>query len=403
MTESPRPSSRHARNGKLLRPASRRKRLIRSRVLVSLFLAFSLLSIAGYGCKDGEEANARNKSDSTADARGRRGWKFSQPPAPVAVARAHRGRISTYYTATTTLEAEKEAEIVARVSGVIESISCEEGDVVKKGDELLRVDNAEYRLKLSEAEAKSATLQDKYDRMKDMWKSNLVSEEEFNSVKNELKGARATEELARLNLSYTRVTAPFSGHIVQRLVDVGQNVNVGTALFVIADFDPLLAKVHVPSKEFKKLKPDQPVELILDSSEARLEGRIKLVSPIIDPESGTIKVTIEIPEYPEFTRPGDFAEVKIVTETRDGSLLVPKKAVFTDRGERVVFVASDRTAERRVVDVGFEDDLNAEILSGVSDGELVVVKGQRSLRNGAPIKILEGEDAGSGRVKKGTR
>jgi membrane fusion protein (multidrug efflux system) len=374
-----------------------------ARPLISLLLAVSILLAAGYGCKDRGAPKISDKPDSAADARGRRGKKFSQPPAPVAVARARRGSISTYYTATTTREAEKEAQIIARVSGVIESIFCEEGDVVKKGSELLRVDNAEYRLKLSEAEAKSATLQDKYDRMKDMWKSNLVSEEEFNSVKNELKGAKATEELARLNLSYARVTAPFSGHIVQRLVDVGQNVSLGTALFVIADFDPLLAKVHVPSKEFKKLKPDQPVELILDSSEEKLEGRIKLVSPIIDPASGTIKVTIEIPEYPESTRPGDFAEVKIVTETRDGSLLVPKKAVFTDRGEQVVFVASGRTAERRVVDVGFVDDLDAEILSGVSDGELVVVKGQRSLRNGAPIKILEGEGARPGQAQKGTR
>jgi membrane fusion protein (multidrug efflux system) len=113
------------------------------------------------------------------------------------------------------------------------------------------------------------------------------------------------------------------------------------------------------------------------------------VSPIIDPSSGTIKVTIEIPEYPSDTRPGDFAEVSIVTERRLGSTLIPKNAVFTDRGDQIVYVAADSTAERRVVEVGFEDDVHAEILSGVTEGEDVVVKGQRSLKHGAAIKVLD--------------
>jgi membrane fusion protein (multidrug efflux system) len=223
-----------------------------------------------------------------------------------------------------------------------------------------------------------------------MQRQDLVSAEEFETVKSDLKSAEAEEGLARLTLSYTRVTAPFNGAVVSRLVDVGQNVNVGTPLFVLSDFDPLLARVFVPSREFKKLKPDQPVDLVLESSRHRLRGRIKLVSPVIDPSSGTIKVTVEIPDYPDGVRPGDFAEVRIVTESRTGSTLVPKIALVTDHGEQVVYVAADSTAERRVVDVGFEDDDFAEILDGISPGEPVVVKGQRSLKHGTPIKVLEG-------------
>jgi len=153
--------------------------------------------------------------------------------------------------------------------------------------------------------------------------------------------------------------------------------------------------VHVPSKEFKRLQPNQPVQLVLDSNKARLEGRIKLVSPVIDPASGTIKITIEVPVYPQGTRPGDFAEVRIVTERHETSTIVPKIAVFTDRGDQVIYVAADSTAERRVVEVGFQDDVDAEILSGVKGGENVVVKGQRSLKHGSAIKILRGEVPGS--------
>ena len=104
---------------------------------------------------------------------------------------------------------------------------------------------------------------------------------------------------------------------------------------------------------------------------------------------GTGEVTVEIPDYPSGTRPGDFASLRIVTQRNEGSLLVDRRAVILDRGERIVYVAGEEDlAERRVVSVGFTDDEHAEILEGVSLGERVVVKGQRSLKPGTPLKIL---------------
>jgi len=308
---------------------------------------------------------------------------------PVAVKPAVVGTIASYYTATATLAAEKEAEVLARVAGVVESLGCEEGDVVHEGDELLRIDNAEYLYRVEQAQAAREELESRYNRMKKMVDQNLVSAEEFEGIQNDLESARAEEGLAKLNLSYTRVKAPFTGRVVTRHVDVGQTVSNGTPLFALSDFDPLLARIHVPAKEFNKLKVDQPVDLVLESNGARLKGRIKLISPVIDPSSGTIKVTVEIHDYPGDTRPGDFAQVSIVTEQRTHSTLVPKIAVVTDRGEQVVYVAADSTAERRVVEVGFQDDDNAEIVSGVEPGQPVIVKGQRSLKHGQRIKILD--------------
>jgi membrane fusion protein (multidrug efflux system) len=151
----------------------------------------------------------------------------------------------------------------------------------------------------------------------------------------------------------------------------------------------LLAKVHVPSKEFRKIRQDQPVRLVLDSDGRELTGTISLVSPIIDPATGTIKVTVEIDDYPAGSRPGDFAEVRIVTDRHPGALLVPKVSVLTDKGQTVVYVVPDSTAERREVEVGFQDDRHAEILRGVSEGERVVVQGQRSLKDKAPVKLMD--------------
>ena len=367
-----------------------RKRLYVSSLRVALSV---LLCLAASSCNKGGGDTAQGAGGAPG-AGGPPGAAPKQPPVPVAVVAANTGTIASYYTATATLAAEREADILARVSGVVQKLLCEEGDIVREGDELLLIDNAEYQFRLEQAEAARADLESRHERLTKMKEQELVSTEEYEKVINDLAAAKAAEGMARLNLSYTRVVAPFSGKVVTRRVNEGQTVNVGTSLFILSDFTPLLARVHVPAKEFNQLKPEQLVDLVLESSGTKLRGRIKLVSPTIDPSSGTIKVTVEINQYPESVRPGDFAQVKIVTEQRTGSTLVPKIALVNDRGEQVLYVSqADTTAERRVVEVGFQDDANAEITQGLAVGERVVVKGQRSLKHGSAIKVLDGEAA----------
>lgn len=313
---------------------------------------------------------------------------------PVAVQPAALGDIARHYQATATLEAEKEAVVLARVTGVVERLLAEEGDDVREGQALLVVANDEYRLRVAQAEARTANLRARFERLEAMVAGQLATEEEFQAARADLASAEADEGLARLNLSYTTVTAPFSGRVTARRVSVGQNLAQGTELFALADLHPLLGRVHVPAKEFARLQAAQPVELVLDSDGTRLDGRIKLVSPVIDPSSGTIKLTIEVDSYPPGTRPGDFAQVRVVTERREGVVLVPREAVLSDKGETVAYVvpaaAGDAapSAERRVVTTGFTDDTRTEVTGGLVAGEQVVVRGQRSLKNGAAVRIL---------------
>ncbi len=319
-----------------------------------------------------------------------------QPPAmAVALEPAAQGDISTYYSATASLDPDKQADILARVNGVVTEIPAEEGDRVEEGRVLLIIEDAEYRHRVTQARVTLDQQRLRFERTEKMFEGGLVAAEAFDDARSQLQAAEATWELAALELSYTQVRSPFTGRVVRRAVDQGQTVSNGTTLFTVADMHRLLARVHVPAREFRRIRTDQPVELVVDSTGDRLSGRIDLVSPIVDPSSGTIKVTVEVTDYPPTTRPGDFAEVSIVTDRHTDTVLVPRIAVLTERGERAVYVADGTTAHRRVVEVGFEDDRHAEIVAGLEAGEPVIVQGQRSLADGQPITVLDQLDLAS--------
>ena len=306
-----------------------------------------------------------------------RGSRGENRPVPIATSPATQGDISVYYKTNATLEVDKDADIVARVSGLVKTIMVEEGDAVAAGAVLLEIENDEYKHRVTLSSARAQNLKSKRDRLKTLT-DDLVSVQERETAESEYNTAVAELELAQLNLSYTT------------MVDPGQKVGSDTAVFHLSDFRSLLAKVFVPSKEFRNLKTEQDVNLILDSTKAIMKGRIKLVSPIIDPSTGTIKITVEVSDYPANTRPGDFAEVQVITDTHPAVVLVPRFAVITDHDEQIVFIATeDNTAERRPVEIGYSDDDNSEIISGVKVGERVVVKGQRRLENGTVLKILD--------------
>jgi len=355
-------------------------------LIPSLILAAGLVGLAACG---------GNPNDAGPHTEGRRpgnrpgGGRPQLPIMSVAVEPAALGDIATYYRATASLDPDKQADILARVSGVVQQIVAEEGDRVTKGQVLLHVEDDEYRHRTTMAKVDLEKQQARLARAEKIYSQGLSSAEDYDAIRTDSASAEAALELAKLELSYTNVRAPFAGHVVRRLVDQGQTVSNGTALFSLADMHRLLARVYIPAKEFRSIRLDQPVELVVSSSGDRLNGRIDLVNPLVDPESGTIKVTVEVQQYPPTTRPGDFVEVSIVTDSHSDTLLVPRVAVVTERGQRSVYVVDGETAHQRPVEIGFEDDLNAEIVTGLEPGEMVVIQGQRALRDGQPVSVLD--------------
>jgi membrane fusion protein (multidrug efflux system) len=371
-------------------------------IVCLLILCVYLFKFGPLAGQAGMAADSLQASDSTkagGDSTGRTAQDkkkkdFERVPVEVAVVE-NRG-ISAYYLTTAALEPEKKVEVMAKIAGEVEALHVEEGTVVQEGVLLCELDDREPKVALEEARINRDKQKREFERLQSIHDNNLVSEKEFSDVKYQYELAQNQYEAALVRYEYTKIQAPFSGVITLRAVDKGGNVSVGTKLFEIADLDPLLLKLYLPENEMTSIKIGQEVIITPDNNpEARLDGRITLISPKVDERTGTVKVTVETRGQ---AKPGSFVRIRIVTDTHDKTLAIPRRGVVADAGETFVFVAEADTARKVPVGVGYEDEEYAEILTGVALGDTVVVVGAGGLKTGTKLDVLNRAETDSTQV-----
>lgn len=316
--------------------------------------------------------------------------KKEAPPVPVEVAQAGIRGISSYYVTTATLEPEKKVDILAKIVGEVSEVRVEEGDRVARGDLLCRLDDKEQKVALEEARINRDQKKRELERFDSMYEQKLISDKEYDDMKYQFELAQNKFESAELKYRYTQIRAPFDGVVSERLVDLGENVATGARLYVVSDTKPLLLEMYLPEVEATSVHPDQVVFINPDVDPGvEFQGVIVRVAPEVDERTGTVKVTAETHAG---GMPGSFVRVRIVTDTREATLTVPRRSVVSDAGERYVFVAEADTVRQAEVTVGYEDEEYAEILSGIAEGDTVVTAGVGGIRTGSKVKVLGRED-----------
>lgn len=308
---------------------------------------------------------------------------------PVEMAEARIGQVVALYSATATLQAEGEARVVPRLTGRVVELKVEEGDIVRAGQVLARLDDDRLRLEVARAEAELSRLRQDYNRHHEMHQRNLISTEAFERLKYELEAQQAQAELVRLELSWTAITAPIAGVVSERMIRVGNMVDTVQPVFVVTAMDRLEATLHVPEREMARLAAGQPTLLQVDALPGlRFEGRVARISPVIDASSGTFRVTVDVEDSSRRLRPGMFGRFHIVHDTREAALLVPVEAVLSEDGHQSVFVIDGDQVQRRAVVTGYRNNGDFEILEGLAPGDRVVVTGQNALRSGARVAVI---------------
>ena len=308
---------------------------------------------------------------------------------PVETTKPIRGDVYAVYSGTAPIEAFAEADVIAKVEGEVREILFEEGNEVKEGDVLARLDGDRLRLELSESRARLEQMRSDFERNSDLRDKGLLSEGEFEKLRYDLEALEASFNLANLELDYTKIRAPIDGVVSERYIKVGNTVRMGEPAFRVTSFDPLVAYLHVPEREYRQISAGQPVAIDIDAlAGQRIIAAVTRISPVVDPETGTFKITIEIRDEERRIKPGMFSRMSIVYDVHENVLQVPRSAIVEDMGNQTVFVIEDGKAVRRIVQTGFGNDGMIEITNGLSDDDAVVTVGQIGLKPDARVSVI---------------
>jgi len=300
--------------------------------------------------------------------------------------------IAAHYTGTATLEARAEAQVVARTSGVALAVLVEEGQAVRAGQALVRLDPDQARLRVAQSQAQMRKLNNNYQRALQLLEQQLVSPADVDQLRFDLDDARARHQAAELELSYTTVKAPMAGVIASRDVKPGNFVQIHSPILRIVDISRLEATLNVPERELARLQAGQPVELSADALPGQVfSGQVDRVAPVVDAGTGTFRVIAAFAAQGAL-QPGMFGRLRIRYDTRADVLAIPRAALLDDEGEAAVYVVHEGVARRTGLTLGAEEDGWVEVRAGLQAGDAVVTAGKSTVRDGSAVRVT-GDDA----------
>jgi len=339
-----------------------------------------LMSVVLAGCGAGA---AEDKDESEEEA---------EPVIPVEAAEVINSTVTAAYEGTAALEPDEQATVVAKTTGIALEILVEEGDYVEAGQVLARLEKDSYRLEVAQTQAEMNRLTNEFNRNEELYGRKLISTDEYDRSRFLLESQKATHEMANLNLSYADIRAPISGYISERLVKVGNLIQLHQAVYRIDSFDPLLAVLHVPERELNIIRLGEQVSVLFDAYPGdEFYGEVTRISPVINPETGTFRVTAELKDTTARLKSGLFGRIRIVYDSHENTPVVPQDAIITEDGSHSVFViAEDGIVSRRDVVLGFATDDLHEVVEGLETGEQVVTAGKGSLRDGSTVEVISG-------------
>ncbi|WP_028117569.1 efflux RND transporter periplasmic adaptor subunit [Ferrimonas senticii] len=308
---------------------------------------------------------------------------------PVETQMAASGDISHFYQTTAVLEAPQQAQVIARISGMVEQLLVEEGDRVKAGQSLAQIDPKHYQLALNKSQAELDVIDQELDRMHAIANEQLISEEQLARLSYQRQAALADRDLAKLRLQYSQVASPIDGVIAKRYIDQGNMATeMATALFEVVQQQQLHAIVHLPEQQLPQVSVGQVAELSVDGLPHAYRAEVLRIAPTVDADSGTIKITLQVDNQQQQLRSGMLSRAKLQFDHRDNVTLINAAALLRQDSGHSVFVIDGDNAQIRPVQLGYRDGEQVQILDGINVGEQVVIRGQHQLKDNARVEVV---------------
>jgi len=278
--------------------------------------------------------------------------------------------------------------VAADKNGRVEWIGPREGEQVKKGELLARIDVAALKTIISRAEASAELAKDLYDRRKTLFDRGIVHKEALERAKTDK--ALAESDLVKAKVEYDRgfPHSPISGMVNYLHVDEGEFVNRGQPMVELVNVDKIKIHVNVPELDVRYLKKGQDVMVTIDAfPDLRLDGKVDFVSYKADPATKTFWVRVLIDNKNHEIRPGMIARVAFLRRMIPDALSAPLFAIQDKGGERLLFVEEDGIARARTISIGVIERDRVQITDGLKPGDHLIVTGQRDVEEGMKVQV----------------
>lgn len=351
-------------------------------------LALALIAcLAGAGAGALAGCNRAESAGTPGGGKGEGPGHGGGPPAmPVEVAVARTDTAVDAILATGQIEAMQSIELRPEVEGRIAQILVREGAFAAQGSPLFKVDDAELRAQVAQAEADRDLARQSLARTQALLAQRASSQSEMERADATARGSEARLDLLRVRLARTTVRAPFAGVVGQRYVSLGDYVTTDTKLVSLQTVTPQRAVFQVPERYADQLKMGQRVTFRVAAIPGQeFDGRVDFVDPVVQLPGRTIAVKAITPNANRLLQSGMFIEARLATAVRPNAVVIPEDAVVALQGSTFVWVVREGKASRRQVDLGVRTPGFVEARSGVDSADQVVVGGQERLGEGAPV------------------
>ncbi|MDB4264785.1 efflux RND transporter periplasmic adaptor subunit [bacterium] len=342
--------------------------------LITLLTAALIAAMVLSGCKDRESiANTEGTANG--------------PPAiPVTVVEIKPVAIRDVVFLPGETEAYEDVKVAANTSGRVEWIGLREGQEVKKGERLAKIDVSALKASLEHAEAAYKLANDLCERRRRLYDNKIIAREELDQSETQRKLAAA--DLAQVKVRYNHgfPESPITGIINHLYVDVGEYADLGKPIADIVNIDRIKINVRVPELDVRYVKKGQKTPIKIDAfADRTLLGTVEFVAFKADHATKTFLVRSVIDNSNHDIRPGMIGRVAFVRRNIPEAIAVPLFAIVDKGGERIVFVEKDGLAESRVISIGVIEVDRVQITSGLNIGDHLIVRGQTEVEDGMKV------------------
>ena len=283
-------------------------------------------------------------------------------------------------------------DLMAKIGGSIEEVFVKEGEQVRQGQLIARIESKDYQIALDSAKAAYELAKISLARNQSLRSKGIATQANLDELEAQFRQAKAAVENAELQLSRCRITAPLAGVISRLDAKIGSVVNqmVPASIAEILQLDQVKAMVSIPESDVAAVRKLKNVEVEIQAlGHEKVRGAVYFLAPVTETQAHVYRLELRIPNQDHHILPGMFVRADIVKEVRAQALAVPLFSVISRNKEQFVYLEENGAARKKTVQTGFLEGWQVLITDGLQAGDKVIVEGHRSVEDGQKVKVVK--------------